>query len=95
MVLFLGSPSPHQCHCCHGTIQDVRSSCVHGAICARRIDAGAHGVATKKRAGSEPKRASVKCLAFIAHDACWSLVGVPSQLQKRGSDCAVKKMIQS
>ena len=93
MVLFLGSPSPHQCHRCHDTIQSVRSSCVHGAICARRIDAGAHGVATgtKKRAGSEPKRASVKCLAFIGIDAFWSSVGVLSQLQKRGSDCAVKK----
>ena len=42
MVLFhVGSPSPHQCHRCHDTIQDVRSACVHGAICARRIDAGA------------------------------------------------------
>jgi len=33
--------------------------------------------------------------AFIDIDAFWSSVGVPSQLQKRGSDCAVKKMIQS
>ena len=33
--------------------------------------------------------------AFIRIDAFWSLLGALSQLQKRGSDCAVKKMTQA
>ena len=98
MVLFCGHFCPHASSARAGQPPKHvdRSSCVHGAICARRsrcakcVRLASHGKPSV-RVLTQTQTSAPTSAAFMRIDAFWSLFGVLSQLQKRGSDCAVKK----
>ena len=83
-----GQPPRHLCDRCEAAASLASTSARKCACLASRqasvLDSRPH------RLILAPRASQLSCI-----DEFWSLLVALSQLQKRGSDCAVKKMIQS